>query len=129
MARALLYDTDVLIEYLRGRDAAKDFFRRCDEADWLVSAITTAELFAGVRNGEQDELQAFLSLFDAIEVDAELARRAGLLRNQYLSTHGTGLADAVIAASALASSATLVTFNERHYPMVDDILVPWDRNE
>ncbi|MFN5219653.1 MAG: hypothetical protein ACK5FE_01870 [Cyanobacteriota bacterium] len=40
-------------------------------------------------------------------------------------SHGTGLADALIAASAEAAGATLVTLNRRHFPMLADVLVPY----
>ncbi len=37
----LLFDTDVLIEYLRGRDEAKAYFDTCEHVIF-VSAITVA---------------------------------------------------------------------------------------
>ncbi|MBA2663393.1 MAG: type II toxin-antitoxin system VapC family toxin [Bradymonadaceae bacterium] len=127
MAEALLFDTDVLIEFLRGRPKAAAYFEAVDEEEWYVSAITVAELYAGLRESEEPALREFLTLFEVVDVDGELARAAGAFRNQYGKTHGTGLADAVIAASARSLAARLLTFNVRHYPMVTDILVPWER--
>ena len=48
----LLFDTDVLIEYLRGSTKAKDFIDTIKE-DVYMSSITMAELYAGVRKGEE----------------------------------------------------------------------------
>ena len=127
MADALLFDTDVLIEYLRGRQRAAQFFGSLDDEPLYVSVITVAELYAGVREDEERSLADFLELFDKVPLDSAVARRAGLLTNHYGPTHGTGLADAVIAASADTTNATLVTFNDRHYPMVDNVTVPWSR--
>ena len=129
MSDALLFDTDVLIEYLRGRNAAARFFNANQSGHWYVSTITIAELYAGVRPHEEEVLRNFLDLFEEVGLNSSLARRAGLLRNQHARTHGTGLADAVIAASADSVGATLVTFNERHYPMIDDLVVPWNRQQ
>jgi predicted nucleic acid-binding protein len=36
-----------------------------------------------------------------------------------------GLADALIAASAEAAGATLVTLNRRHFPMLAEVLAPY----
>lgn len=56
-----------------------------------------------------------------------MARRGGEYRRDYGPSHGTGLADALIAATAEAVGATLVTFNRRHYPMVARVQVPYRR--
>jgi len=53
--------------------------------------------------------------------------QAGLWRRTYGRSHGTGLADALIAASASAAQATLVTLNRKHFPMLADVLVPFSK--
>lgn len=40
---------------------------------------------------------------------------------------GTGLADALIAATVEENGAGLATFNRRHFPMVPRIKVPHER--
>lgn len=128
MNNALLFDTDVLIEYLRGRQRAADYLNSVEESDWYISAMTVAELYAGMRSSEDEQMRDFLTLFDVVVVDADQARQAGRWRNEFRDSHGTGLADAVIAAGARSVQATLVTFHERHYPMVDAVLSPWERS-
>jgi predicted nucleic acid-binding protein len=51
-------------------------------------------------------------------VTAEIARAAGLYKRDYGRSHGVGLADAVLAATAQAENAELKTLNARHYPML-----------
>ena len=46
-------------------------------------------------------------------------------RRQYGRSHGTGLADALIAASVAAAGGTLATLNRRHFPMLAEVLVPY----
>lgn len=122
-----LIDTDVLIEYLRGRERAAKFLEGM-EGELMISAVTVAELSSGVRAGdEMDALDEFLSAFQVIPVDDQLARRGGLIRQQYHPSHGTGLADALIAATALDRQAPLVTFNQRHYPMLSSVVQPYRR--
>lgn len=127
MASRYLIDTDVLIEYLRGSDRAAEFLEQV-EGDLLISAITVAELFSGAQGSDEIEaLDEFIMAFEVVPVDEALARAGGELRQEYYASHGVGLADALIAASAKSREAELVTFNRRHYPMVEDVTVPYER--
>ncbi len=125
MSDRFLLDTDVLIDYLRGAEHAAKFLERL-EGDLLVSSITVAELYSGVRSpDEEDALDQFLQAFAVVEVDSAIAKQAGSYRHEFSKSHGTGLADALIAACAEDSKATLVTLNRRHYPMVKRLKVPY----
>lgn len=125
MAGPLLIDTDVLIDYLRGQADALSFLKKT-RRKLRVSAATVAELYVGVREGaEREVLERFLGLLEAIPITPDIARQAGLWRRDFGRSHGTGLMDALIAASAELSGSTLVTLNDRHYPMLESVLVPY----
>ena len=70
-------------------------------------------------------METLFDLFVALGIDAETARRGGGLRREFARSHGTGLLDALIAATAQVHRARLVTRNARHFPMLDDLLVPY----
>ena len=124
----LMVDTDVLIDYLRDQPEAVAFLEGTEQP-LATSVITIAELYAGVRDGEERQrLDAFVEAFDVLALDREPAQRAGLWRRQYGPSHGTGLADALIAASVEAAGATLVTLNRRRFPMLAEVLVPYAKN-
>ncbi|MCP9840668.1 type II toxin-antitoxin system VapC family toxin [Synechococcus sp. J7-Johnson] len=121
----LVIDTDVLIDYLRDQPLAVVFLEGCDQP-LAVSVVSIAELYVGVREGEERQrLDAFVSAFSVLPLEKEAAIQAGLLRRQYGRSHGTGLADALIAASVQAAGATLATLNRRHFPMLATVLVPY----
>lgn len=127
MAVRLLLDTDVLIDYLRGVPEAVTYLESRKEV-LLISAVTVGELYAGVREGrERKALDAFMQAFEIVVLDASLAERGGLLRRDYGKSHGTGLADALIAASAERQEAVLVTLNRKHFPMLREVLVPYEK--
>ncbi|MEW6657965.1 MAG: type II toxin-antitoxin system VapC family toxin [Thermodesulfobacteriota bacterium] len=124
MAPRLLLDTDVLVDYLRDREEAVAYLEFHAES-LLISAMTAAELFAGVREGaERRRLVEFLAVMEIIPVDAAIAQKGGLFRRDYGPSHGVGLADALIAATAELHQARLVTLNARHFPMVE-VEVPY----
>jgi len=118
MSSSILVDTDVLVDYLRGQPQAVRFLK--SHADEIVlSSIVVAELYAGVRGDvELATLDALTSVFQVIPVSAEIAKLAGLLKRDFGKSHGTGLADAVIAATAQLENAELRTLNVKHYPML-----------
>lgn len=125
MSERLLIDTDVLIDYLRNRPQAVSYLESAT-GTLLVSAMTVSELFAGVREGqERTALSAFLGAFEVLPLDRAVAEKGGLFRRDYGKSHGTGLADALIAATAEVHSAQLVTLNTRHFPMLSNIVVPY----
>ena len=117
--RALLIDTDVWIDYLRGRAEAIKFISQLPERAW-ISAISVAELYVGVREGrERDILAQLISTLDVVELNAAIATRGGLLRRDYGRSHGVGLNDALIAATAIELDFQLCTLNIKHYPALN----------
>ena len=127
MAKKLLMDTDVLVDYLRGHPAAVEYMESRQE-ELTTSAIVVAELYAVVREGkERAALHSLISTFEVEPIDMELAERGGLLRRDFGPKHGTGLADALIAATAQQSGADLVTLNAKHFPMLQNVTVPYKK--
>ena len=124
MPRSILLDTDVLIDFLRGHDKAVSFVNaNLDRI--ILSSIVVAELYAGVRGGkgdaEQVVLENFLSLFRVVPISGDVAKLGGLYKRDYGRSHGVGLADAIVAATATLEGAELKTLNVKHYPMLQDI--------
>jgi predicted nucleic acid-binding protein len=124
----LLLDTDILVDYLRGDERARDLVLR--EADAIaVSAITVAELYAGARTeAESLDLDELLAALPVIEVGPDIARQAGLLKATFGRSHGVGIADAVIAATARVHALALATLNVRHYPMIAGLRPPYTKD-
>ena len=126
MSEQLLIDTDVLIEYLRGRDKAAEYLEDLT-ANLSISVISIAELFAGLKVDEEERaLQQFLLAFTVLPVTERVARTGGFYRRDCRPSHGTGLADALIAATPEEHGLSLVTFNRRHFPRIS-VVVPYAR--
>ena len=121
MPNPILIDTDVLIDFLRGHDKAvafvNEFFSRI-----ILSPIVVAELYAGVKgNAELTVLEDFISLFRVVPLTAEIAKIGGLYKRDFGKSHGVGLADAILAATADTEKAELKTLNVKHYQMLDGL--------
>lgn len=127
MPATLLIDTDVLIDDLRDQPAAVSYLETL-APPLLISAITVAELYAGVREGnERLLLTEFMDTFEIVPVNEEIAVAGGLHRRDYGKSHGVGINDALIAATAIFSNAELVTLNQKHFPMLSSVTVPYQK--
>lgn len=124
---SFLVDTDVLIDFLRGYTPAVEWMRELRNRP-LASVITVAELRAGMRGSEESALETLFDALVVVSVDEQIARRAGDLRREFGPSHGTGLADALIAASSITNGARLVTLNVRHYPMIEGVMQPYHKD-
>lgn len=122
-----LFDTDIIIDYLRGNKKAVQFFESF-EGEFCISAITIAELYSGVRGDEEEkDLNYFLSLFSVYPVNKEIAITGGRLRNKWYQSYGMGLADALIAATASINEMKLISLNRKHFGMLDTLEVPYKK--
>ncbi len=135
----VLFDTNVISEYRRP-DLAPLAFRTWAQTIDLtavsVSVISILEIEKGVLLAERRRRPETFVLREwltnsvlpnfgsrSFVVDLAVARMAGL----YMSSHGTDLADALIAATASVHSLTLVTRNTRDFePLGIPLLNPWD---
>lgn len=116
MAKVVL-DTDVLIDVLRGREAARLLLQGL--ADRFVpccSVISVAELYVGMRPEEEAGTRIFLDGLVIIPVTHEIAEIAGSFKRKNTSRR-LELADCLIAATAFVEGATLATGNVKDYPM------------
>ena len=121
--KTALFDTNILIDYLKGKPEATSLLEQClKEGQVLCSLITKVELLSGARPGEEQILRDFLDAFDRIGLDDQIAEGAGRYMSLYRKSHGINTADAIIAASALVRGSVLYTLNDKHFPM-DDIKV------
>ncbi len=115
----------MLIDFLRGHPEAIRLLETSDHEFW-ISAVSVAELYVGVRDGEEREvLDQLIGLLRVVEITTEIAQQAGLWRRKYSRSHGTGIMDALIAACADSLRAPLVTLNLKHFPMLTEIWAPY----
>ncbi|MFP4641238.1 MAG: type II toxin-antitoxin system VapC family toxin [Dehalococcoidia bacterium] len=121
MAAPTLLNTDILVDFFRDYSKAVSLVNA--HADRIIlSSIVVAELYAGAKGDkEQAVLEDFFSIFRIVPVTAGIARAGGLYKRDYGKSHGVGLADAILAATAEAENADLMTLNTKHYPMVKSL--------
>ena len=115
----VLVDTDILINFLRGRESARAFLASVvHEAVLFCSVITVAELYAGMLPQESAGTKQLIDALHVVEVTREIAEKAGTYKRS-IKRQRLELMDCIIAATAHTLGATLATGNAKHYPMTD----------
>lgn len=117
----VLLDSDVIIQLLRDDPgivrAATDL--EASGIPTFCTAVSLAEVYAGLRRGEEPPTDAFFEARGEVVLDAQAGRRAGGYLARYARSHGLEVPDALIAAAAATTGLRLWTLNRRHYPMKD----------
>jgi predicted nucleic acid-binding protein len=127
-----LIDTDIAIDHFHGHRQAFEYFAQTlAEGEVLaMSVVSLTEILAGMRTGEQERTEKLFRLFVLVDVDEEIARKAGEYMNEYRASKRIELADAIVAATAFVTNAELITRNVKHYPMGDvQITAPYERGK
>ncbi|MEL6606347.1 MAG: type II toxin-antitoxin system VapC family toxin [Cyanobacteria bacterium J06614_10] len=125
-----LLDTDILIDVQRGHTPAVAWFASLPEVPGIPGFVIM-ELVQGARDKQAVrkilELVAPLPVFWPTENDC--ARALSGFTTYHLS-HNVGLLDALIAACAEGLSATLCTFNVKHYQVIPGLNIeqPYSRH-
>jgi predicted nucleic acid-binding protein len=121
----LVLDTSVLIDVLRGSEAASRWLSSLGDVP-SCSELTRAEVLRGIRSAERTPTERLLGSLRWMAIDEPVSRRAGELGRQYCRSHPRlSIVDFVIAATAQVLEADLATGNVRHYPMFARLAPPY----
>ncbi len=118
----MLFDTDVLIWFLRGNANARA--KVLAEAPFEISAVTYMELVQGMRNSR--ELSALKKTLEKLDVeivamDNAISANAVAFVEEYHLSHSVEMGDALIAATCMRLGEPLCTANDKHYKAIPNI--------
>ena len=124
VARLSLYllDTTVLIAHLRGDERARGLLLRLLDGGHSLgtSCVNVAEVERGIRPKEREAATDLLDRLRFLETTREAALRAGRYQAEFERRGRTiHTADALIAGTARAHGAVLLTDNVRDFRMRD----------
>lgn len=106
----VLFDTNILIDYLSSRPEARAELER--HSNRAISIVTWMEVMAGATPADEDETRAFLLDFNLLPLTTEVAERAVAIRRE----RKIKLPDAIILATAEVAGRVLVTRDTRGFP-------------
>ncbi len=122
-------DTNTVLDYFRGRGAVAENLLGVAPSEVALPAVVVYEVWIGVLASQnakrrQSQYERFLATVEVLAFDADVGRRAAELRFA-LERRGEriGPLDTLIAATALAHHATLVTRNVREFSRIQGLKV------
>lgn len=122
MSKVLL-DTDVLIDLLRGREAAKMFLQEATRVSIpCCSVISVAEISVGMHPDEQEATTGLLDGLVIFPITRPIAELAGRFKGRTKSRR-LELTACLIAATAFVEGASVATGNAKDYPMEEITVV------
>jgi tRNA(fMet)-specific endonuclease VapC len=117
----IIADTDVLIDFLRGKQPAADRVAiELETRSFGTTAVSAFELRSGARSERQRA--AITVLLEAMTILALGSHEAELAANLRIELEsrgeGIGMADYLIAGTCLSRKAMLLTKNRKHFGRV-----------
>ncbi len=123
--KTIVLDTNILIDNVHGfAKWVDDFLKRGEEFQLVVPTIVVAEYLTAqeteTKHGYESS-KSYLSTFKICDLTSEIAEILGrLLRHKSYPT-GAGIADLIIASTAIYLDAELATGNKAHFAKIPDL--------
>ena len=123
-----LLDTNVVVAFLNGDNLILQNIK--DEINRIaLSSLVVAELDYGAKVSHRakenlEKLYRFIDVVQVVPFDIECAKMFGTIKSKLRSIGKlTGEVDALIAATAMAYKATLVTANRKHFENIEGLKI------
>lgn len=116
----VVIDSDILIDHLRFHSELLDaiFYQLLsNKLKAYLPSVVASEIYSGKGTKENTQLKVVEELLDQLEfipADEEISKGAGFL----IRDKGLGLADAIVAATALCLKAKLATRNIKDFAAI-----------
>lgn len=118
----MIIDTDVLIWYMRGNKKAFELLE--STSSFYISVITFMELVQGMRNkNELNELRKSLREWNSkiLYINEDISTKAMFFMERHYLSHFLEIPDSFIAATAIVNALPLMTGNDKHYQVINDL--------
>lgn len=117
--RLVLCDTNVLIHLFRRNAEVEEVINRYGENRFVISSITAAEIYFGMKRKEARKTKELLNRFNLIYIDKPVCQR--MLDILFKHSNRLSIADAIIAATAIEYGFDLYTFNRQDFDFLPGI--------
>jgi predicted nucleic acid-binding protein len=114
----LIFDTDILVWYLKKRAEAAAFIQAVPIGERRVSVVSVLELLHGCRTRtELRDAKEFIEdgLAEVVPITPSISAKAQEIMQQFVLSRKPGALDTLIAATALERGDVLATGNVKHF--------------
>jgi tRNA(fMet)-specific endonuclease VapC len=121
----IVADTDVLIDFLRGKGLSDKIASELKTGKLATTAVSAFELWAGCRTAKQIQtVEILLSALTILSLTEHSAKRSGVVKRE-LEVEGItiGMADSLIAGITIENQGVLLTRNIKHFDRIKGLLL------
>lgn len=119
-----LFDTDILIDYLRLHKPAIKYLDELNKKDRNIALITQFELLKGCqRKLHEQRIAGFLKNFKILPLSETVSKKALQIYHERRWHSHIDIPDAFIVATALVHKLTLITRNIKHYRDISSLKI------
>jgi predicted nucleic acid-binding protein len=116
----ILVDTDIIIKIYRGDKEKYNLIASLQDV-LAISLITALELMTGAKNKrKQAEVSKTIKAYSFFDLTPSIGLKALTLIKKYGSKHTIGIADTLIAATAIENNIPLYTDNVADYDFIKE---------
>ena len=121
----VIIDADVIIELIGKNPLAKSFIDNEVHNDNIVlSCITVAEVLQGAKNKEDlFQINKILNQYIVVPIDYSISNIFATLFQNYVLSQNSGIADTLVAATALHYNLPLLTINQKHFKHIPNLIL------
>lgn len=118
----VIFDSNILIELYRGNLVVKEDVEHIRSGVFYISSITVAEFMAGAKDkADFKRIEKQLNKYTQIPINADITEIFVELFRKLTLSHRPGIADTLIAATALYYHLPLYTLNKKHFQFIPGI--------
>ncbi len=118
----VIFDTNILIELYRGNNSVKQEIQLLKSNVFYISSITAAEFMVGAKDkADFERIEKQLNKYTVISINAEITDIFIDLFKSFTLSHRPGIADTLIAATALYYHLPLYTYNKKHFQFIPGV--------
>jgi len=117
-----LFDSNVIIDYLRGDERAAGIIEKTELP--VISVVTVGEIYQGVLNTKElQRTQKVIKNFKVVYITESISKGAVKLMENYRLTSGLYFLDAIIATISIENNYILLTSNIKHFRKIKELRV------
>lgn len=119
----VVVDADIIIMVLRGNQYAANYLKE-EVGAWqiVLSCITVTEIMQGAKDKQDlQRINKFLNQYIVVPIQLEISEIFTNLVNKFVLSHDTGIADTLVAATALHYNLPLLTNNQKHFKHIPNL--------
>ena len=118
----ILCDTDAFVEMMRGNGIVVDFVKVVGiDSIYINPAIKSEIQFKAINKRDLSIVNSRLDSFPVIPLDDDISEKFSSIFEKYVLSHRPGVADILVAATAVSYDIPLFTLNVAHFNFIREL--------